>query len=815
MTKTAIILIILCTISTNLFGQNGVVNGLILSETTQKPVEEAQIVLENTLYGAFSNKEGKFRIKNVKFGIYNLLVLGLGLKSSSKTITVSSENLTVEISLFPLENNIGEVEILGQNDNNFGITRLKSIEGTAINESKKTEVILLKDITANTATNNARQIFAKVPGLNIWENDAAGVQLSIGARGLSPNRSSNFNFRQNGYDISAEPIGYPESYYTPPTEALEKIEIIRGAASLQYGPQFGGMVNFVMKKGTKIKPIEVLTRQTIGSFGFFNSFNSIGGTKGRLNYFAFFQHKQGDSWRSNSGFKLDMGFVNVNFRINERLKIGLDVTIMNNLAQQAGGLNDFYFKENARQSRRDRNWFKVNWFLASFYADWNLGANTKLNSRFFLNNSERISLGNLERINRPDDISKPRTLIWDQFLNMGNETRLLHSYEIGKTKSAFLTGFRLFRGATLSRQGNGSNGNNADFQYVNPQNLEGSSYQFANYNFAAFAENVFFISPKFSVTPGLRYEYIETNSNGYFNQNVVNGAGTTIVQNKIFEDKNYPRQFALFGIGGSYKPNDRLELYINMSQNYRAVTYSDIRIRNPNFRIDPNIKDENGFNADLGFRGNVNQYLNFDISSFYLQYEDRIGSDLRIDDNTGLEYRYQTNISDSRAIGLEAFAEIDLLKLLKPSDTHFSLSYFANFSIIDARYINSANTAVVNKYVEEVPRYMFRNGISFKYQDFSATVQTSNVGDQFSEATNSEAVFANFGTSASGVIGKVPAYFVADFSVKYNYKWLILGAGINNFTNSLYFTRRATSYPGPGILPSDPRSFYLTIGGKF
>ena len=79
----------------------------------------------------------------------------------------------------------------------------------------------------------------------------AVCNLGIGGRGLSPNRSSNFNIRQNGYDISADALGYPESYYTPSSEAMDRIEIIRGAASLQYGPQFGGLVNFVMKEGPK------------------------------------------------------------------------------------------------------------------------------------------------------------------------------------------------------------------------------------------------------------------------------------------------------------------------------------------------------------------------------------------------------------------------------------------------------------------------------------------------------------------------------------------------------------------------------------
>ena len=39
-------------------------------------------------------------------------------------------------------------------------------------------------------------------------------------------------------------------------------------------------------------------------------------------------------------------------------------------------------------------------------------------------------------------------------------------------------------------------------------------------------------------------------------------------------------------------------------------------------------------------------------------------------------------------------------------------------------------------------------------------------------------------------------------------------ASINNLANAHYFTRRADSYPGPGIVPADARSFYVTVQYK-
>ena len=62
----------------------------------------------------------------------------------------------------------------------FGIIRLKDVDGAGIYAGKKSEVIILKDLTVNTATNNSRQIYSKIAGLNIYENDGgAGIQLAI------------------------------------------------------------------------------------------------------------------------------------------------------------------------------------------------------------------------------------------------------------------------------------------------------------------------------------------------------------------------------------------------------------------------------------------------------------------------------------------------------------------------------------------------------------------------------------------------------------------------------------------------------------
>ena len=210
-----------------------------------------------------SNSDGYFEINVINYPAEIIFYTeGFNLK----TLIVSEKPVNkVNVSLESKIEELDEVIVRANRKKIFQIKRMKDFEQTRVFAGKKNEVILLELSMANLASNNARQVYSQIPGLNIYQNDDAGLQLNIGGRGLNPNRTANFNTRQNGYDISADALGYPESYYTPPAEALSEIEILRGAASLQYGTQFGGLINFVMKKPNVNKKIELITRNSIGS----------------------------------------------------------------------------------------------------------------------------------------------------------------------------------------------------------------------------------------------------------------------------------------------------------------------------------------------------------------------------------------------------------------------------------------------------------------------------------------------------------------------------------------------------------------------
>jgi Fe(3+) dicitrate transport protein len=566
------------------------VNGATILVTTS-PLDTSgapvQMISAHDARSAVTELDGAYRIDGLSPGRYFVTAYMVGRRLATRAVTIANKSLVADLELSMLESELGEITVRNSRMETFGMTRLQpvDVDGVAIYDARKTEVVVLDDVTANLATNNSRQVYGRVAGLNIWESDGAGLRLGLGGRGLSPNRNANFNTRQNGYDIAADALGYPESYYTPPTRAIERIEIVRGAASLQYGTQFGGLVNFVFKEGPAV-PFELASMQTTGSFGLLNSFNSVGGTTGLVGYYAFYQYKRAEGWRPNSGLSQHTAYASLDVHATPQISIRPELTYMRYLAQQPGGLTDAQFGNDPRQSNRARNWFRVHWTLLALRADYRISSLTGIDTRFFGLVAGRDALGNLGRIDRLD-FGGPRDLLKDDFRNWGNESRLIHRYPFLDGFSVFLVGTRFYDGFTNRRQGLGPDGSHPDFDYLHPGNLEGSDFDLPSRNVSLFAENMINITPRLSVTPGARFEYIRTQADGYYRHTVEDLAGNVLTDERIDEARDRARSFVFFGLGVSYTASDAVEIYANVSQNYRAITFNDLRVNVGSPEVDP------------------------------------------------------------------------------------------------------------------------------------------------------------------------------------------------------------------------------------
>ncbi len=718
-------------------------------------------------------------------------------------LQVIAQNGTDKKSDFNQPKNLPELTIVGRGTRS-DYHQMPEIVGTNIYAGKKNALIVLDNVKGNVVTNTMRQVLAKVPGIHVWESDPSGIQIGIAARGLSPNRSWEFNVRQNGYDIAADPFGYPEAYYNPQLQAVQRIEVVRGQGSLQYGPQFGGLVNYILRNGSEIeKPIQFETQQTVGSKALFNSFNAIGGKTKKINYYSFFDHRNGNGWRQNSRYYTNAGYGTITYKITTKLSLTAELMHQHIRSQQPGGLPDSLVYADAQKSFRGRNWFDVTWTTPALILSYLINEKTRWNTKLFATIGDRNSVGFTQSITIKDSINAAtkdynnRVLNADKYRNYALESRIITDYNLGKMMNTISGGIRLYTGTTTRlADGKGSTGTDYDMTVIGnyPKDLK-----FTSHNMAAFVENIFRVGSKLLLIPGIRYEWLEGAAEGRIGYTA---AGAEI---KLQEVKR-SRSFLLAGFGSEYHLTTNTEIYANYSQAYRPIQFANLQAPPTTDVVDPNLKDARGYNVDLGYRGRVKDYLQFDVSVFHLQYNNRVGTITP----TGANYRLITNVGNSTSKGFEGYAEVDLVRAFT-TNKKAELSVFGSYGYTDATYSGDHKDAQTKgKKVENAPTNIFRTGITVGGKKWSITTQVSYVDETFSDANNT------LKPTANGQTGLIPSYSVTDISGAYKFsKILNIKAGINNIFDKRYFTRRAGGYPGPGALPGDGRTFFVSVGAKF
>ncbi len=682
-----------------------------------------------------------------------------------------------------------------------GVGHLLEVKDGIIYAGKKNEIILVDSLDANKAINNTRQILGRIPGLNIVETESGGFTANgIATRGLNPIQSIEMNTRQNGYNISADIYGYNEAYYIPPMEAVSRIEMVRGASSLQFGSQFGGLVNYVTKDAPLNKHIEFTTSQTLGSFGMFNSFNSMGGNYKKISYYSFLQYRYIDGYRPNSRQWQLSGFGKIQYKPSAKINVGVEYSLLRNKIQMPGGLTDSLFEADPKASTRARNWLKTPWNVLSGYVNIIPSTNTTISLKttyLFSNRSLvwRNEDGGPEALDEVDPATNtyvPREVGCEDMHNSTTELRFSQNYKLGKQKSTIAGGLR-YSYAWFKRQGGGEGTTNSDFD-LSITGDWGYNLDFTTMNIAPFVENIFRLGNEFTLTPGFRFEYLKSTAKGY----------KTVDNVKQIPNEARTRKFPLFGIGLEYKPTNNTSIYGNFSQAYRPIDYSQLEPFGVTSRIDPNLKDAYGFNTDLGYRGVINNFLNFDIGGFYMAYNNRIGVLLQTDPSTGSQFSIRKNIANSVHQGIESYLEFNLLKYLN-GKSKYGLSIFNSFAYINAKYTSGE---FKGNRVEAAAEIINRIGLVFNSSHFSTTFQVNLVGDAYGDASNVKA-------SQDPIAGYIPAYTVIDLSATYKYKSYAIKFGSNNLTGKSYFTRRTDEYPGPGIIPSLGTSIYVGISAKF
>ncbi|MEZ0483799.1 TonB-dependent receptor family protein [Fibrella aquatica] len=681
------------------------------------------------------------------------------------------------------------------------VNALPNQQGTYLMAGRRTEQIRLAEIDADVAQKNPRQLLARVPGVFIYDMDGSGNQINVATRGLDAHRSWEMNMRYNGVLTNSDMYGYPASHFSPPGESLERIELVRGTASLQYGAQFGGMLNMVSKQADTTRRFGFESIGSVGSYGLRSTYNAVGGRVGKLTYYGYAYWRHSDGYRQSSRSDAQALFASLRYQASPRLVLSAEVARSTYLYQIPGPLTDSMFRADPRQATRTRNYFNPDIWVPSVRADWQLSNRTRLQwiTSAVLGARNSVLIDAFATVtDLPDPVTgqyRQRQVDVDQFNSFTSEVRLLHQFQLATLPSTVVVGGQLMHNDMHRQQlGKGTTGSDFDLTLTAPF---GRDLWYYTRNGAAFAEMQLDLTPQLTVSPGIRLEHGLTRMRGVIS---------------YYDPGNLPtdidHQFVLLGLSGQYKVNADVRVYGGWSQAYRPVIFKDIVPASVYEQIDKNLRNASGYNAELGLEGRW-QGWHINMSLFDVLYQNRMGTLVQTS-ATGQPYTFRTTIGDSRSQGLELLVEGQLVNAGR-----FVVSGFTSTAFMNARYLNAnvasgtENRTVNGNQVESAPRFTSRNGVTLRYRSTSLTAQYSYVGMTYSDALNTAIV------SANGAKGPVPAYGIWDLNATWRVTpWLNVRSSVNNLLNSQYFTKRPLFYPGPGVWSSDGRNAVLSVGIK-
>ena len=766
------------------------------------PISGALVRITGTNLATFSEAKGKFELRDVAFGTYKLKVTFIGYSNVEQLIVLKSPSLPLsEIILSKNSKALEEVEV-----NAARIARIEQIkeeETDVLIGGKKTETISMAAIDADVSQKNARQIFAKIPGVFVYDMDGSGNQINISSRGLDPHRSWEYNVRLDNVVTNSDMYGYPASHFSMPMESIEKIQMIRGAGSLQYGAQFGGMLNYVTKSADSTKKIGLESINAIGSYGLKSTYNALGGTVGKFSYYAYFSKRVSEGYRDNAESNYESEYIKMNYRFNKTWNLAGGLARSVYTYRIPGPLTEEQFTTNPRQSSRDRNYYSPDIFLPFLELSSKIDekSSLKLMVSAVLGERESVQFTGISGIEDKPDFSTglmpSRQVDIDNYHSYTTELSFKNNHRLFNKAAELHAGVRLIKN-DLHRRQKGKSDLDEGAVYTVGASGFGRDLHYHTDNMAMFLEEKLNLTTNFSVNAGLRFEKGLTKMSGRINDYPENEVPTEI-----------KHEFPLFGLDFNFNPKENLRFYGGWSQAYRPVIFADIIPGNPYEIADKNLHDASGSNMEIGLQGKtINNRLVYNVTVFNLYYKDRMGKQVIIDANNQT-FILRTNIGNSITYGLESY-----LDFIIHNSPKFRWSVFTASSFMKGKYLNGdvtngiENVSVDGNLLPGVPQVISRNGFLFKTNKWSATLQYSYTSSFYSDPLNIE--FAENGT-----VGLVPSYGILDFNTSLIVTdFLVLKGSLSNIGNVTYYTKRPTGYPGPGIWTSDGRSAVLSLAIK-
>ena len=722
--------------------------------------------------------DGTFTISELMPGDYELTATSDGFSVAVQRVTLrpgETGRVALRLRVGALTEDVLVVagEIAGSHD------RLRRLPGSVD--------IVDRETLENSRVMTTNEALRKVAGVYVRDEEGFGLRPNIGIRGLNPTRSTKVLLLEDGIPLTYAPYGDNASYYHPPIDRFERLEVLKGGAQIAYGPQtIGGVINYLTPR-PPTQPTGSLTLMG-GNRDYFNGHGSYGATLGRTGFLIDYMRKQGDGARENLNHKLN----DVNGKVVQGVSASQTLTFRGNYYSEDSnvtysGLRENEYLANPRANPFRNDFFYVDRYGASTTHAFAMSGNAAMTTNVYWSSFRRHWWRQSSNSNeRPNDANDP---LCGGMANLsttcGNQGRLRQYYAWGVEPRVSMH-HRAFGVASETDFGVRAHFENQDRLQQNGDTATARTGILVESNvrkndaYAGFVQNRFLFGG-WTVTPGVRLEHVR-----YQRTNRLASAGAGVTG-----DTQLTR--VIPGIGVSHTTGERVTVFGGVHRGFAPPRTEDI-ISNTGGVID--LDPELSWNYEAGIRSSVRPGIGIDATFFRMDYENQIVP-ASLAGGIGATL---TNGGETLHQGLDLRAQVDSAPITGwAHDVYFRFAYtylpVAEFAGRRSSSIPGFSTmSVSGNRLPYAPEQMAVAGVGYAYAAFDARVEAVRTSDQFADDLNTVS------PTADGQRGLIPGNTVWNAAANYTVGRSTLFVTVKNLFDELYIVDRTR-----GILPGSPR----------
>ncbi|MFC4726882.1 TonB-dependent receptor family protein [Coralloluteibacterium thermophilus] len=686
-----------------------------------------------------------------------------------------------------------------------------------------------------------REALQGVPGVHVVAEDAFGLNLNIGIRGLDPRRTSRTLMLEDGMPVHLAPYSDPTSHYHTPLERIERIEVVKGAGQIMHGPQtVGGVINVVTTPVPRTPLAEI--DLAAGTRDFTRASVGVGNGGERGGWLLQAAQRQGDGSREHSHHRIrDLalkGEVDLGERQSLRLKLNR-YEEGSNFGE--AGLDQARFDADPFQNPFRDDVFELERSAVQLVHDVAFSDTARLATQIYYQRTDRASYRQLDAIVEADvddgEAEKEREELrydgvgadgegivagcpegidygvpggFEAFAHLcgnqmrpreyrfhGIEPRLEVEHVLFGLRSELVAGVRLHRERIERRRYNGA------FPTAR-EDSEGTglrdAFDIETDAVAAYLQNTFYAG-NWSFTPGLRYEHYEQS-------NRVTHDGFAPVQPAVETRQSNSR--LLPGLGVTYAGLRDTTLF--------AGVHQGIAPPRPDANLPPGDEDlqqvdaERSTNIELGVRSRPARGVVVEATLFGIDFRNQILPGYAV----GLGQTF-ANAGRSTNRGVELAGRLDFGHMRGSAGNLYLAGSYTN--LFTARFDSDLMTPDFAPGEDETevftnargnrlpyaPRQLVSASLGYEHARWNARIGATHVGAQYTDALNTVA------PAPDGQSGRIPAYTTlnAAFSLHVT-DGLSVYLSATNLTDRTYLVSRVN-----GAFAGPPRQVFVGARMRF